>query len=149
MHSSLLVIAESGLVQAAIAPFHSCTPRIPKTSKNIMIISMTFKRLGMDKSNELTTVLIPKIRKMNYRRLPIVLTFIFANDSQRPQCSESSKTSDKGNIKAINNLKDPSEKREEDDDEIEHVPTVLQVRLFSNTESKNYYFYQAFGNENN
>ena len=51
----------SSFVHQAIAPFQNWTPRIPKTSKNKQMISITLSRLGMDRRSELTTVLIPKI----------------------------------------------------------------------------------------
>jgi len=43
-----------------MAPFQNWTPRMPKTSKKSMIMSMTFSRLGIERRSEFTTVLIPK-----------------------------------------------------------------------------------------
>jgi hypothetical protein len=52
-------------LQKAIPPLNNCTPRIPKTRRKSIIMSNTFSRLGILRSKELTTVLMPKQNKLS------------------------------------------------------------------------------------
>lgn len=60
MHSALLVISELKSLQSLTPPLKIYTPRIPNTSKKSRIINITFISDGIDRSSELTTVLMPK-----------------------------------------------------------------------------------------
>jgi len=116
---------------------------------------MTFNKLGMDYSKELTTVLIPIIRNIIIQNtkfkliISLVLTFILTDNtkgSERPQCS---KTTDKVYIEGLEAFKDPCQNGEEHDDEIKNVPAVLQVGVLANIETEYYDFHCAFDDENN
>jgi hypothetical protein len=55
----LVFINSAVSLQKAIPPLNSCTPRIPKTRRKSIIMSNTLRRLGILRSKEFTTVLIP------------------------------------------------------------------------------------------
>jgi hypothetical protein len=143
-------MSSSGFEQEPILPFQSCTPRIPNTSKNNNIISITFNRLGMDYSKELTTVLIPKIRNTKINLLIwLVLTFIFTDNTKGSECPQCSKSTDKGNIEGVDALQDPCQNGEEHNNEIKNIPAVLQVSVLANIEAQHDDFHRAFDDENN
>lgn len=48
VQSAFVLMAGAVSLQKAIYPLSSCTPKIPKTSRNNMMMSSTFSRLGMD-----------------------------------------------------------------------------------------------------
>jgi hypothetical protein len=113
------------------------------------MISMTFNKLGIDYSKELTTVLIPKIRntKLNLLIL-LVLTFILTDNTKGSECPQCSKTTDKGHIEGVEALQDPCQNGEEHNNEIKNVPAVLQVSVLANIEAQHDDFHSAFDDKN-
>ena len=64
-----------------------------------------------------------------------ILTFVFANNSERTKSTQCSESLNEINVEAINLFKDHGYDGEEDDYEIEDVPAIFKVSLVDEVES--------------